>query len=164
MKHLLTGVALAALIGLAPAAMAQGGSATTPQSGKEAIKDQREAQSQSGATVKTPGTGSSGLTQSDTRSAPNKGAAEGSKGTAAGTTGNTAGSGTATGAASTGMTHGGSTGASSGMASDKTMMNKGARKGAASSGSSTMSQSGDDATTRQLNQQELGRLRSGAGG
>jgi hypothetical protein len=59
------------------------------------------------------------------------------------------------------MTHGSATDA----ADNKMMMKKGARAGtAAGSGSSTMSRSSDADSTRQLNEQELGRVRSGAGG
>jgi hypothetical protein len=156
MKHLLAGVAIAALIGLAPAAMAQSATQTSPNfsqgsgtAGKEAIKDQRESNSMSGATTSTPSAGSTGLNTSDTRSAPNKGAAAGTKGPTSDSKAGTAGSGTTMG--TSGSTSSGTSGMSGSSSMDRSGMSS---RGADSSGIST----------QQLNQQELSRVRSAPGG
>jgi hypothetical protein len=159
MKHLLAGVAMAALLGLAPTAMAQqtysGGAPTqaTPGApagaiqgnaggGKEAIKNTREATSPKGATVTDRA--QTRLNTSDSRSAPDKGPAEGSKGIG-----------------SAGGMHGSVSGGASG-ASAAGDMNKNARKGASGSSMSDRRGTGD-MTTQELNRQELSRLRSAGG-
>jgi len=156
MRHLLVGVATAALLGLGAAAMAQqsyqGGAPvqSTPGApagaiqgdqgaGKEAIKNQRESTAQSGATVGTPSTGSSTLGRSDTMSAPNKGAAAGTKGTGSGM----------------GTTYG------TGSTSSGTGTMTGTGTGTTAGSGATMSQG--RMTTRDLNLQELERLRAGSG-
>jgi hypothetical protein len=116
MKYLFTGVALTALIGLAPAAMAQYSSGAQPGS-----MQRQPTTSPSGATTMPSGSGTgTGYTGTDTRS----------------TMGGTGTSGSSMGTGAT-------TGTSSGQ------MRRGGR---------------EEDTTRDLNLQELNRVRSGAGG
>jgi hypothetical protein len=129
MKHLLTGVALAALLGFAPLAMAQ---TATPGA--------------SGTTGTMPSTGapSSGMT---------RGGAMGT--TPGGTTSGSMGS----GSMGSGSMGSGSMGATSGSSTDETMTKSG-RKGTGAT-TSRSSRGRDADMTRQLNEQELNRLRGG---
>jgi hypothetical protein len=137
MKYLFTGVALAALIGLAPAAMAQYSSGAQP--------------------------GSTGLSTSDTRSGPGRGAAEGSKGTASGTTQNVPGSGMATGGASSGVAGSDNT-RSSMSGTGTTGSSMGAGTGMGTSSGQARRGGREEDMTRELNLQELSRVRGAAGG
>jgi hypothetical protein len=119
MKHLLTGVALAALLGVAPLAMAQ---------------------------TATPGAGGTSGTMPST-SAPSSGMTHGGS------------MGTTSGGATSGSMGSGSMGATSGSSTDETMMKNG-RKGTGST-TSRSSRGRDADMTRQLNEQELNRLRGG---